>query len=63
MKIAVHCQHSGIAGCFSERPEFVFFEIEQGTIRRSVRRECLVPGLAAACDALLQEDADLLICG
>ena len=63
MKIAVASENNQVCRHFGHTPEFAVFEIENGAIRRSVRKSCGEAGHAERAGLLAECEVDLVICG
>ncbi|MBR2642399.1 MAG: NifB/NifX family molybdenum-iron cluster-binding protein [Lentisphaeria bacterium] len=62
MKIAVSCTQDQVAPSLGMTAALAIFEVENGTVRRTVHRVCADPSPQAVAAKLLADDVDMILC-
>ena len=63
MKIAVSCTQDQVAPSLGMTAALAIFEVENGTVRRTVHRVCADSSPQGVAAKLLADEVDLVICG
>ena len=62
MKIAVSCTQDQVAPSLGMTAALAIFEVENGTVRRTVHRVCADPSPQAVAAKLLDDEVDMILC-
>ena len=62
MKIAVSCTQDQVAPSLGMTGALAIFEIENGSVRRTLHRVCADSSARTVADKLLADEVDLVIC-